>query len=100
MVETMRKQAGDPPRADMPPLDLVRVAEVRYALGRGTAAPGLLARNLADCWDHVGPQAREVIVSEVTQAIADGGVASAPHVVGDWDHLLERARRDAVPSPA
>ncbi len=98
MVRTMLKQAGDPPWPDVPAFDLVRLAEVRYALGRNTGAPGLLVDNLLACWDTVGAGTREAIASEVGEALAEGRAGDA-HVVEDWLRLLRHAGAPAVPAP-
>lgn len=67
--------------------EMILVFAFRYALGRMSTAPGIVADVLIKRWNEMDPHARYQVQSEIEAAIDRGG-AGQPCDVETWKKVL------------
>jgi len=69
-------------------LEHLLVCSTRYCLGRQSYVVGEQCRILRECWDELGPGARQVIETKVESAIA-AGQAGMEQDQREWERLAK-----------
>ncbi len=68
---------------------MILIGFFRYSLGRRSMMPGLAIQVLTDSWDTLSYRKKEIIKTEIQEAIDKGWAGSEKTDVPGWKKILE-----------